>query len=302
MNKYIYIALIAVLGLSSCEDQISLDLQPGPAQLVIDAVINDQPEEQVVRLTLSAPYFDNVPTPSVSDAEVKVTDSDGKEFVFTDEDKDGNYTWQPTDADEVIGVLGKEYSLSVTYKGDEFIASSKVNRVPPIDSLTYEYREAEGFRVEGVYASLWAVDPIGTGDTYWIRTYRNDTLLNRPADINTAYDGGFSAGANSDGIPFILPIREGINPFYADEDDELLSPYQEGDKIRVELLSVTNDVVFFLQQAQAQLQNGGLFATPLENISSNIQNADTSSETEALGYFIMCSEVSAEVVVGPEEE
>ena len=70
---------------------------------------------------------------------------------------------------------------------------------------------------------------VGTGNTYFIRSFKNDTLLNSGESANIAYDAAFSPGADFDGIEFIVPIRRiGINDFD--------NTFQLGDKVEV-----TND-------------------------------------------------------------
>ena len=48
---------------------------------------------------------------------------------------------------------------------------------------------------------------------------------------DVAYDAGFSAGSQTDGITFIQPIRDGINPFDQDSEENFLPPYIPGDSV-----------------------------------------------------------------------
>ena len=50
--------------------------------------------------------------------------------------------------------------------------------------------------------SFFARDPFGAGDTYWIKTYKNGSFLNKPQELNIAYDAAFDGGSASDGIVF----------------------------------------------------------------------------------------------------
>ena len=61
----------------------------------------------------------------------------------------------------------------------------------------------------------------GLGNTYWIKATKNGTLLNKPRELNLAYDAAFAKGSNFDGYTFIQPIRNGINPNEVDDDDRL---------------------------------------------------------------------------------
>ncbi|GAB4403858.1 MAG: hypothetical protein OHK0053_29000 [Microscillaceae bacterium] len=274
-----------LLFLSACEDVINIDLDETPPQLVVDAWITDQPGPQTIKLRLSQPYFENEPAPAVTGATVEIEDDLGNVYDFTDPDQNGDYVWTPPTPGEALGVLNRSYTLRVSYQGETFQATSQINRVPVIDSLVYEFREEELGNPAAYYAQVYARDFVGSGDTYWIRTFKNGEFLSRGGDINIAYDAGFSAGGNVDGLYFITPIREGINPFRLDENDEVLPPYELNDTIYVEIYSITNEAFFFLQQVQTQLTNGGLFAVPTTNVPTNLVNLNPNSPIKALGYF-----------------
>lgn len=282
---------IFLLGISSlffaCQDVVNVDLKPGESQLAVDAWITDQPGNQSIRLTITQGYFDNNPAPPALGATVSISDNTGKNYTFNDLNNDGNYIWQATPADSILGKLGNQYTLTITYQGETFEATSEVRRVPPIDSITYEFRKEQLGNPKGQYAELFARDFPGTGDTYWVRTYKNGKFLNHSTDINIAYDAGFSKGGNIDGLTFITPIREGINPLYQNKDDKnkLDPPYAVGDTIRVEIYSITEDAFDFLSEVQTQLNNSGLFAVPISNVSTNLINKNPNSKVKAVGFF-----------------
>lgn len=85
------------------------------------------------------------------------------------------------------------------------------------------------------------------GDTYLIRSYKNDSLRFKPENITLAYDAGFSAGSKTDGLMFILPIRQSINPVL----------FQDKDKLKVELLSIPIEAYYYILQLRQESQNGG---------------------------------------------
>ncbi len=103
--------------------------------------------------------------------------------------------------------LGVLIRLMIEHGGEKFVASSRMGRVPVIDSLTFTFEEADSFLPDSYFAEFWATDPAGANDTYRIKTWKNGVLLNKPEELNLAYDAGFSAGGNFDGVAFITPIR-----------------------------------------------------------------------------------------------
>ncbi|MEM1320154.1 MAG: DUF4249 domain-containing protein [Bacteroidota bacterium] len=285
-----FAALLIVLLFASCTDVIDVELQEGEVQLSVDAWINDKAETQVVRLRLSRPYFDTQSIDPVTGASVVITDNEGSAFVFTDVNNDGDYTWEPPNG-QTFGEIGNSYTLAIETDGQRYTATSSMNRVVTIDSITQEFRDAELGDVEGIYAEFFARDFEGLDDCYWIKTFKNGRFLNKPQELNIAYDAGFSAGAEVDGLIFIPPIRDAINriPDGADDavDDSDVPPWAPGDSIFVEIHSIPVDAFTFLEQARRQMTIGdaGIFAEPLANVPTNIINEDANSTEKALGYF-----------------
>jgi hypothetical protein len=288
MKKLIPFFLMLLL-LTGCEDVIDLRVPTGTSQLVVDGWVTDQPGVQTIRLTRSTAYFDNAPAPAVTGATVTVTDDRGRVFRFLDSTNQGVYTWRPT-SDSALGRVGGTYTLRVQSGTETYQATARLNRVPPIDSLTY-YRdrlpvEPDNGPQEGYLAQFFARDPVGPGDCYWIRTYRNGTYFNRPSDIVIAFDAGFSPGSPSDGLLFILPIRQAITRRL----------YDEGDTLRVELYSIPQEAFFFLLQVRDEAANGGLFATAPSNIRTNVVNTNPTGP-KALGFFGASAVSTAEQVL-----
>lgn len=273
---------------SACEDTIDPNLEDADPVLVVDAWINDKAEAQVIKLTMSQPYLENDQLPpGVAGATVVVKDSDGQEFVFAeDTDETGTYRWTPA-VGEVFGTVGKSYTLTVLVDGEEFNATSYMGRVPAVDSITFESNEDSPFYDDGYTGQFWATEPVGKGDAYWIRAYKNGVLLNKPSEITIAYDAGFSQ-SDFDGVAYIQPIRQGINPDEEDENDEPIAPYQPGDSVYVEIYSITHESYNFLNEVITQTDRPGgfaeLFSTPLANVSSNVTNINKSG-TPVVGFF-----------------
>ena len=292
MNRLIYILIVGVSLSSllfSCEDVINPTLEKAEPVLVIDAWLTNKPGVQQIVLTRTQPYFENILPPGVSGATVKVTDQNGKIYLFNESTKTGVYEWVPA-ANEVFGSVGLRYNLSILVAGENFISESVMGRVPVIDSVTFFKEDATQFTDEQYLAEFWSTDPLESGDSYWIKTYKNGQVLNKPGEILTAFDAGFSKGGNFSGITFIAPIRRSINPFDEDPNDKnkTKSPYIVGDSIYVEINAVTEASFNFLNEMRIQTDRPGgfgeLFATPLSNVSTNITNANAKG-SKVVGFF-----------------
>jgi len=287
IRPYIVLLVIVVTGWS-CETRIDPSLPEAPEITFVDAWINNKPEPQVIRIKKTLPYFENQEFPGVSDADVRIIDNENNEFIFNEsEQTEGEYVWTPPSDSVGFGKIGNRYTLTVVLDDMILESTSRMNRVPEIDSINFRFEEGNSFFNDSYFAQFYAVDPEGTGDTYWIKAYKNGVYLNKPSELNIAYDAGFSAGSEVDGINFIQPIRDGINPFELDENDEFISPYAPGDSVYVELHSVTNEAFYYLTQVVVQIDRPGgfaeLFATPLSNVITNVVN--TSNDQEVIGFF-----------------
>lgn len=286
MKPFLYFLLVASIFIC-CEDPINVNLPEEEQVLVVDAWINNKPEPQIIRLSMTQPYFDSALPPPVSGASVVVESSENETFTFVEGDTPGEYTWDPTTSSAGLGDIDTEYQLQISSNGQSYVAASKLNRVPVIDSIKFTFKEERNqFQPEGYYGEFLSTDFEGEGDTYWIRTFKNGVYQNRPFDLTIAYDAGFSQGGVIDGVVFIQPLQDSVNPLNEDLDE--IVPYEIGDSLYVEIHSITNDAFIFLQELQIQTQRDGgfdeIFAEPFENVPSNIINTNPEGN-RAIGYF-----------------
>jgi hypothetical protein len=288
MLKNNYIILLSFLAvLFSCENVIYPDLPQVKPVLVIDAWINNKPETQKIRITESSPYFDAGPYNGISGASVIITGTDSLRYQFIESDRPGEYIWQPDTLTHVFGKIGTGYMLSVAIGEDIYTSASILGAVPLIDSISFKYQKATQFMPETYSGEFFSTDLPGPGNCYWIKAYKNGQILNKPAEINIAYDAGFSAGSNVDGIPFIQPIRQKINAMDQDSNGNTLPSFLPGDSVYVEIYSITYLAFTFLTEVSVQTNRPGgfgeLFSQPLSNVSTNIISENPLKT--AIGFF-----------------
>ncbi len=288
MKNIFLLIVLSCFFLTACEDVIEVDLEDDQTQLVVDAWINNKMETQVIKLRKTIPYFEGQLAPVVTGANVQVIDNEGVIFNFTDENNDGDYIWEPT-PNAPFGKIGNEYGLLIQHDGKEYTSATTMNRTIPVDSLTWEFEESSLVGPEGYYAQFFARDLDGLGDTYWIKTYKNGVFLNKPQEINIAFDAGFTAGSEVDGIIMIPPIRELVNRLSDGGDDPVdtddLPPWELGDEIKVEIHSLAPPSFYYLEQARIQLTLGdaAIFAEPPSNVPTNILSSDEKETPQ--GFF-----------------
>jgi hypothetical protein len=289
--KYIFGLAVIIFGMSACQDVIEVTLDDAEDLIVVDAWLNNNPEDQVLKLQWSQAYFNSAFPTGIVGATVSVTRDDGVSFEFIDQGN-GSYIWTSSNG-ETLGSIGSTFDLSITNAAGKNLSSSTILRsAPPIDEIRTEFRDDDFRGEDGYYAEFFARDNPGLGDNYWIKTFKNGNYLNQPDELNIAYDAGFDAGAEVDGLIFIPPIRELINPF-----EDSLPPYALGDEIRVEIHSISFEAFSFFEIVRDQITNGDntIFALPLANAKGNVVNE--TDESEILGMFNVADVSVAEAVV-----
>lgn len=313
MKNIFKIALLSTV--IACEQDIQATLPETDPLVAFDAWLYNRPEPQTIDVYITNTYFDSSAPTGISGASVSVTNvNDPAETYTFMEINAGEYVWSPTLPTDTFGVIGESYLLSVDISGTNYEAVTYIGAVPSIDSITWRFDEGNAFVDPSYFANFWSRDLEGVGNTYWIKSWKNGVLLNKPGEINIAFDAAFSVDGNADGFFFIQPIRENINPYDFDDDDVLQNPFhlpdtvQGGvttllehrgyevtfpndtvlvDSIYVELNSISNDAFYFLQQVQIQTDRSGgfgeLFSVPLANIQSNVFSSDPNEKV--VGFF-----------------
>ncbi len=273
MKNIIILISIFTLFLTSCQDVVDLDLPNGDALLVVDGMITNEAGEKRVLLTSTANYFDNQATPKVSNALVILYNETGA--VDTLEEKEaGVYV------SNHVGKVGSTYHIYIkTKEGDEYESQPELLRfVPEIDSIYAEFKEETAFQDEGYYIKINTYEPEGVGDHYRWRKYVNDKYLNTPFELLFATDQFV------DGNP-ILGFEVNIDPL------------KQGDRFKIEQLSISKAAYDFLLQLQNQTAFvGSLFDTPPAALKGNVKRLDKSGN-DALGFFGAAAVSTAEIVI-----
>jgi len=220
INNIYILAIFVLLGFTSCQDVIDLELPEGETQLVVEGWLNNNQEEQVIKITETQPYFDNVASPKVTGATVSVTHEDGTTYNFIDQGN-GNYIYDATAAP--IAEVGENLTLSILVNGKELTAFSEMHRVPVIDSIIQEDRDT-GFE-NGIFCNFFSRDLEGVGDSYWIKTYQNNDYLSDPLNLNSVRDQLL----NSLNTIFAEPVTNSpSNIVNLTDDDKILGIFTAG--------------------------------------------------------------------------
>jgi len=284
--------VIVFLLLAACEDPIKVKLDNGEKLLVVDAFLNNEDQNQFVRLTFSDAYLNTGSPPPVTDATVSVRNLTKNYVLNFSYDADGYYKINLPKPDTVF-VTGNVYELSIKYNGTEYLSQFRQNRPAKIDSIqSIYYPNGNGFTQKPFYSPyLWAKDKVDyQTDYYWVKTYRNDTLFGKASDINLAIDGSNGAvtpekAGGLDSLTFTPPIT-----FLG------FKSYAYGSKVKVRIFSINKETYLFLTQVQTQLNNTGLFAVTPQNVKTNIKTP-SGAPVRAVGWFCVSSVVTATRII-----
>lgn len=278
----LYISLLlSSIVFFACEDTIELDVPEGPKRLVIDGNMTTLDGPQTVTIIETQDYNNQTDNPFVSNAIVKITDNQGNEFPLQYTEK-GIYETNAS----VKGILGNEYTLFITYDGNEYKSSAqKMNAVTPIDSILNFHKEeltAGPFFQEAYFAAIEFTENGDTeDDVYRWKLYVNDTLQSKARDITVATDENLQNGVEFKEDDFLFQNR----------------PLKVGDEVYIEQMAITEEAGQFWLDLSTQASNsGGLFDTPPAPIKGNIINVNDEKDV-VLGFFGTENVVSSEKMI-----
>jgi hypothetical protein len=270
--KKLLILFSFLFTLTSCQEEVVLELQTTEKIPVIEGIWTDTPNFNQVFVSYSKEYYSDEQDEIEKNATVFVRNiGNGKIANFRYNDQVKRYV----PVQNQIGRIGETYELNVIIDGKTYISKGKLLEPPRLDSLTYEFVEERVFRDEGYYLTLYGKIPFLDDNNYRIRIIRNDTLLNRRSDY-LLFDDSFGTS--------ILDRGFQLGGF----------SFRDGDQVRLELFRLNQDAYDYLSQLVNLLFNdGGLFSPPPQNPVSNIYSFN--GEDAVLGYFIVSSYLSATV-------
>lgn len=263
MTRTVFFLLtaLAAFSLSSCLDVVGIDTPASIPLLAVEGQITDEARPASVSLSLTQAYFNHTAPATVSNATLVLTDDLGTVDTLR-ETTPGRYVGRGT----VRGRTGGSYVLRIAALGQNYEAVTEIRRTPPIDSVRLERRDQPPRFEPGLYAIYYGPELAGVGDYVRIRTWQNDTLANDPGDLRVFSDELVDGN-------YLGDIR--LN------DD----PLRSGEKVKVELTSITRDYYYYLNELFTQINNVGLFATTPANVRTNVRNVVAGTNQVAVGYF-----------------
>ena len=266
MKTYInYIALILILIFSSCTDVIEVDVPTEEPRLVIEASIDWDKEtsgnNQTITLSMSTPYFNSNGNEPVTGASVKIiNDTDGSEFIFSDE-SNGNYT-----TNSFVPVLNNEYTLVVVNEGETYIAQETLT--PVVDILDV-YQTTDKFDPDALEVNFDFLDPEDEVNFHLIKIQEQADLLPTLFDFKDEFVNG--------NLITLFNEREKNEDINQEE-------YAPGDVVDIQFYGISKRYYDYIKILINQSESGGPFDTTPVALRGNCTN-ETNPDLYAYGYF-----------------
>lgn len=251
--KNLFLSIVSLLFLASCEKNIDLDLEDQSGKIVIEGNITDDTGPYLVKISKSVAYTAAVPYIAIENAQVVVSDNTGQTETLTYLG-DGYYK-----TTYFTGQPGRTYTLKVTAEGQQYTAQSTMPQAVSFDGLDQDSFPVAG---ETTYTLLPVfTDPPALGNRYLFVFSVNNSSQKLFAE--------FSDNVNN-GLPNQRPL------LMPNDNDGIR--VKSGDTIYVEMQCIDQNI-FTYYSALLQILDGGAGSgvTPA-NPPSNISNG-------ALGYF-----------------
>lgn len=258
MKKFIIIFILTFIT-ASCEDVIDVDLNNAQPRLVIDASIKwvkgTTGNEQSIKLTLTAPYFDTE-IPPATGATVVISDSSNNIYDFIENGNTGIYN-----NNAFVPIINEAYTLTISYEGEVYTATETLKSVVPIEFV--EQNDEGGFSGEETELKAYYTDPADE-ENYYFFEFISDIPAIPSLEV---YEDEFTNGNQ-------------IFGFYTEED---LEP---GDEVTIKIHGISEqfyNYMFILLQQNSD-EGGGPFETQPATVRGNCIN-QTNQNNFPLGYF-----------------
>lgn len=281
MRNLLFLTVVSALFFS-CEKVIDLDVPEGDPQLVVDAWYTDEDTSQFVKLSSTAPYFEEEETPRISGALVVLHTYNGNELESTfaleeEPSKPGFYAF-PGPAE-----IGKGYQLEIDAETFPAVKSDiqLVREPPPILDIYWEETTPsfeDSLAIYRIYLSTFEFE--GSGDYYRWFIFVDGVYQNDPFNINVESD---------------QLVDGAVLPQFSISTDR----YRFGETVRVIQSRINENAYDYLSLLRFQTAFiGSPFDTPPAPLTGNLDYIE--GEGQALGFFGASATSIAEVQVGVE--
>lgn len=286
------LVLIAFVGVTSCTEDIIIDVEEGEPMVGVEASFTDELKQHEAILSYTAEFYNQDEIDMISGATVYVTDGIDTIYYHEDAEQRGHYF-----TDLVAGNKNTMYRLCVEIpepdggKHQVFAESLIPDNVESVDSLVLKHFNGMNDTIptvfffdtiEWLYPYFQSLpDP---NIIYMPMVSKNDTLLTDSLKVRMMIPQGGFAGYYVNG-PEMLESNKEIPVAYFRR-----SQLRDGDRIHADLYSITADYYLYFYSLLMSTGSNPMMGAPA-NVSTNIQPVG-----EGVGWFFTASVVSSETV------
>ncbi|UBM63559.1 DUF4249 domain-containing protein [Candidatus Sulfidibacterium hydrothermale] len=250
------------LALISCTERIDIPLKTGDEKLVVEGYLFDTDSVSWVRLSKTAGYFSDQPTPSVSDASVVVEHNteqwslqESKTNPGTYYLRDSSFRLIPNDTFQLKIRLKEPVGGYTDYESQTFVPAPRLH----LDSLSIEY---------STDFDKWMIRCYGQDlpgkDYYLFNSQVNGKIVTDSIQLKVVREDVFFDGRYLSG-----PVIQVLN-------QDMLKP---GDFYTLLVSNITGEYYDYITGLQDEVnEKNPLFSGPPANVPGNINHG-------ALGFF-----------------
>ncbi len=254
-----YLVISYCFLLLSCTKIVDVDLETAEPKLVIDASIDwvkgTTGNVQIIKLSTTTGYY-SATFPTVSGADIVITNSAGSVFNFIEDPETGDYG-----CSNFHPVIGETYTLKVVLNGEVYTATETCIGIPDIEDNIAQ-NNAGGFGGDEVEIAYYYQDN-GNEENYYL--HRILSPVSAFPDYKAQDD------KNSQGNL--------LQEYFSDKD------LKAGDTINIRLYGISRRYYdYFRKLLAASGAGNGPFQTIPGSVRGNIIN-QTHFEKFAYGYF-----------------
>ncbi len=260
MKRIGILGILGLLGLLGCEKEIDIDYRSVEPIYVVEASVSNNGMR--ARVSQTQDVDDNNTQSDVTDAQVKITGSDGSETILRHQ-KNGNYH------STVRGQEGVTYQIDVEVDGHHFTSTSTMQQMPKVNRFHFIWKEIMGERF--LVGELLFQDIPNEDNWYFTHIYRNNLGFRWAVKRD-------DQNPNKELQQLFSIAREG-----SDDKDMLV----EGDKLHIELRAIDQRAYDYLYSMQIMDNTN---TNPIRNFTGG-----------CLGYFSAYSQVTFDYIFHEEE-
>lgn len=264
----VVVGMVVVFFLSEgCTETIELDLESTSSRLVVDGMLTNEKKVHYVRLSESAPFFQDSASLTVEGAEVFLYDGEREVKLRESSGMPGFYLT----SEDFKGVPGRTYTLNIEDvdidkdgRSETYQANAYMPEPNQVDSIDMIYDD----KWEIWKVLLYASDNPERRDFYMFRLFKNGALISDNISEYSLVNDKFFDGNRADGV--------WVQSLDAGKESEQM---ESGDVIALQMCTISEGYYNFIDGVQRESREQyPLFSGPPANAPGNVTSG-------ALGFF-----------------